>query len=516
MAFAACVLGWRHRRIAMPIPGDVKKAIELLRAHPERSLSIATLAAACGVAPRTLQKHFLQFVGKTPVELRFELRMGRARRELLRAKPKASVTAIATSCGINHLGRFALLYRKRFGETPSQTLSRRRVTGNPPAELMIISSRLDRPVIALHSFACPVPSPALAELDVSREIGVCLARERWFVVGSPERARYHLQGSVRCEGGSIRVTALLSSGESGRLLWADRWQGAVEGIFDLEDRIVARVTTAVRRSLFKAEIERAAGGDPTEANGWELSMMAMQKAMRIDATTLSHALELSERAMELSPSDGLPVALAAWCRAQRGSHHLAAQHTAEKKSALLLVGKGAALTNDDPVVEALFGGACAVAGDFEQAASHINRSLALDGGSAWGWNRLGMLDIYRGNFIEATESFQIARGLDPYHPLNFMCSIGLGSANFDAGRYEEGARWFASAIAEHPAAIWINRFRAPALLRAGRSDEARHSFTQLIARHPDLTLTAIQQAIPYTRSHWSLLAEGLADLGMPL
>src|ERR1700743_3423334 len=318
----------------MPIPGDVKKAIELLRANPERSF--AGLAAACGVAPRTLQKHFVQFVGKTPGELRFELRMDRARRELLRAKPKVSVTAIATSCGISHLGRFAVLYRKRFGETPSQTLRRRRVAGNPPSELTIIPSRLERPVIALHPFACQAPSPALAGLDVSREIGASLARERWFVVGSPERARYHLHGNVRYDGSSIRVTVLLSSGEAGRLLWADRWQGAVEEIFDLEDRIVARVTTAIRRSLFKAEIERAAAGDPRQANGWELSLMAMPKAMRFDAVSLGQALELSERAMELSPSDGLPVALAAWCRAQRGSHHLAAQPAAEKSSALVL------------------------------------------------------------------------------------------------------------------------------------------------------------------------------------
>ena len=496
----------------MPVPGDVKKAIELLRAHPERSL--ARLAASCGVAPRTLQKHFVQFVGKTPSELRFEMRMDRARLELLRARPEVSVATIATSCGISHLGRFAVLYRKRFGETPSQTLRRRNVAGNRSTELTIISSRLERPVIAIHPFACP--SPALADLDVSAEIGASLARDRWFVIGGPDRARYHLKGSVRYDGGSIRVTALLSNGETGRLLWADRWQGAVDEIFDLEDRVVARVTTAIRRSLFKAEIERPAGSDPKQATGWDLTMLAMPKAMRFDAVTLSQALELSERAMELSPSDGLPVALAAWCRAQRGSHHLAAQPAAEKSSALVLVGRGAALTNDDPIIEALFGGACALAGDFDRAARHIDRSLALDGGCAWGWNRLGMLDVYRGNFAAATESFQIARSLDPHHPLNFMCLLGFGSASFDAGRYEEGARWFTHAIAEHPAAIWINRFRAPTLLLAGKKDEANRSFVDLNTRYKDLNIASLRQAIPYRREHWDRLAEGLTDLGMPL
>src|ERR1700753_2874650 len=69
--------------------------------------------------------------------------------------------------------------------------------------------------------------------------------------------------------------------------------------------------------------------------------------------------------------------------------------------------------------------------------------------------------LLRGNFSDATECFQIARGLDPSNPLNFMSSIGIGTAHFDAGRYEEGAVWFGRAIAEHPEAVWANRFRAP-------------------------------------------------------
>src|SRR5580704_5957040 len=128
----------------MSIPGDVKKAIELLRAQPERRLSIGKLAASCGVAPRTLQKHFKQFVGKTPAELRFEARMDRARRELLRAKPNISVADVAASCGIRHLGRFSTLYRERFGENPSGTLRRRGHRDGTKNEITILPVSLDR------------------------------------------------------------------------------------------------------------------------------------------------------------------------------------------------------------------------------------------------------------------------------------------------------------------------------------------------------------------------------------
>jgi AraC-like DNA-binding protein len=500
----------------MSIPSDVKKAIELLRSDPERELSISKLAASCGVAPRTLQKHFKKFVGKTPAELRFEVRMDLARRELLRARSNVSIAEIAASCGITHLGRFASLYRKQFGENPSATLRRRGRSETPRTILAISSAALDRPVIAIHKFDCADKRLAPAGLGVAEQIRVGLVRERWFCVGSTERARYYLHGNVRYDQSRVRITAKLTSAEGGQLLWADRWHGAADDTFVFEDRVVARVANAVRRTLFNAEIDRASSKGVRNASGWELTMKALPRAMRIEKADLSQALELLEQAMELMPRDGLPVALAAWCRAQRGSHHLSTQPEVEKLSGLALVSRGEKLSSDDAVVQSLFGSACALAGEFDRAALHIDRALSLDGGSAWAWNRLGMLDVYRGNFGEATECFRIARDLDPCNPLNFMSSIGIGSAQFDVGRYDEAARWFARAIAEHPAAVWVNRFRAPALLLAGQKDGATRAFAELTKKYSDLSIATLRKAIPYRQSHWDRLAEGLIDLGMPL
>jgi tetratricopeptide (TPR) repeat protein/AraC-like DNA-binding protein len=499
----------------MSVPGDVKKAIELLRAQPERRLSIGKLAAACGVAPRTLQKHFKQFVGKTPAELRFDARMDRARRELLRAKPDVSVADVAASCGIRHLGRFAMLYRQRFGETPSATLHRRGRTGGTQNGITILPVSLERPVIAVHKFTCQEQPCTLGDFDFSEGIGAGLMRERWLRVGSADQARYHLKGVVRYDRDLLRVTVTLISAETNHCLWADRWRGPLSDILAFQDRVVARVTNAVRRTLFDAEINRSIAKDSKDASGWELTMKALPLAMRIEGAALSRALDLLEQAMELLPTDGLPVALAAWCRAQRASHHLSQRPHAEKLVGLELVSRGAELTNDDAIVQSLFGGVCALAGKFDQAALHIDRALALNGASAWAWNRLGMLDVYRGNFKDATECFQIARDLDSCNPLNFMSSIGIGSAHFDAERYGEGAIWFARAIAENPAAVWVNRFRAPALLLAGRKDEAGKAFVELTKKYPDLTIRALRQAIPYRQNHWDRLAEGLVDLGMP-
>jgi len=107
------------------LPHDVRQALDLLEADPGRDHGVKALAASCGVAPRTLQKHFRRFIGRTPREVQWALRMERARRDLL-APPEASMTDIALRWGFKHLGRFAMLYRRRYNESPSSTLRYRR------------------------------------------------------------------------------------------------------------------------------------------------------------------------------------------------------------------------------------------------------------------------------------------------------------------------------------------------------------------------------------------------------
>jgi AraC-like DNA-binding protein len=500
----------------MPIlPRDVKKALDLLKADPSRERSIDELAEACGVARRTLEKHFQQFVGRTPRQLRFDLRLDQVRRGLLRARPDARVADIAARCGIGHLGRFAAMYRERYGETPSATLRRRHQAVGSRDVLTILSPALERPVVVVHPFnLCGTRTHGVAGL--ADEICAALLRNRWLVLGSPRNARYHLRATVRDDGHQhLRIIVMLTDGQTGRHLWADRWDGEFDDIFAFEERVATNVVTAVERSLRVAETERVRNIDRAQLTGWELTVRALPQALVIDRTTQAEALEELERAMELAPQDALPVALAAWCHAQRGSHHLAAHPVAEKQAARKFAERGAQLRSGDPVAESLLGAARALSGDFTEANIHIERALALDGASAWAWNRSGMLNVYLGRFGDATECFQIARRLDPDHPLNFMSTIGIGSAHFDAARYEEAARWFTRALAEHPAAVWINRFRAPAFFLAGKKEEARQSYGELTRTYRDLSIAEVRSSLPYTQSHWDRLCEGLGNLGMP-
>jgi transcriptional regulator GlxA family with amidase domain len=110
-----------------PLPSDVKKALDLLRGDLARRWSVNDLARLCRIPRRTLEKHFRRFVGRAPMEFLRTMRLDQARRSLLRAAPGTNVTGVATECGLAHLGRFAVAYRNRFGESPSATLKYRRI-----------------------------------------------------------------------------------------------------------------------------------------------------------------------------------------------------------------------------------------------------------------------------------------------------------------------------------------------------------------------------------------------------
>ena len=105
---------------------DVRRAQQYIGAHLDDVMTIGDVAAAAGVAHRTLYKHFHEVRGISPMRYARDCRFAEVRRALLHAGPQDNVTTIAVHWGFCHLGRFSVEYRKRFGETPSETLRRQR------------------------------------------------------------------------------------------------------------------------------------------------------------------------------------------------------------------------------------------------------------------------------------------------------------------------------------------------------------------------------------------------------
>jgi len=243
-------------------------------------------------------------------------------------------------------------------------------------------------------------------------------------------------------------------------------------------------------------------------------MRALPRVLSIETTAEEMALEVLERAMEAAPHDALPVALAAWCHGLRGGHNLCVRSDREKTAARALAERAASLNSGDALTETFIAAGYTLAHDLATAAIHADRALALDGGSAWAWGRIGWLNAYSGEAAEAIECFQIARALAPTDPMCFLCSVGIGAGHFGAGRYDKSARWFAHALAENPAAVWINHALTAAYALAGRKEWARRSLAELARAFPDLTIAQIRSGLPYRSSYLDRVADGLESAGM--
>ena len=497
------------------IPGPVRKALDLVQADPAHAWTLGEIALGCGVGRRTLQRQFRRFLGRMPMECVRDIRLDRARRELLRPSGRVNITEIAGRCGFRHFGRFAAQYRRRFGEPPSVTLRRQ--------QNLLFCSRLpisplpiavERPRIAVLPFEVVDREPRLAKAFVD-EVAATLIRPYGVAVGTPASARYHLRGKVQDYGaGRLRVTAFLIDAPAGRCLWADRWDGDSNDLLGLEETVAARIATAIQPFVREAEIDRACRQDTARLNGWELTMRALPRVLSTEAVAEEMALEMLEQAMEIAPNDPLPLALAAWCRGLRGSHNLCAQPEREKAGARTLAERAVSLNSADALTETFLAAGYTLAHDLSTAALHADRALALDGGSAWAWSRIGWLKAYAGEWAEAIETFKISRALAPTDRMGFLSSVGIAAGHFGVGRYDESARWLEHALAENPAAIWINHSLTSAYAFGDRKEEARRSLAELTRAFPDLTIAQVRSGLPYRSSYLDRLAEGLESAGM--
>jgi AraC-like DNA-binding protein len=499
---------------AQPVPRDVKKALDLLRSDLAHAWTIGDLARRCRVKRRTLEKHFRRFVGQAPLEFLRAERLDQARRRLLAAPPQASVAAVAAACGLNHAGRFAMAYRGRYGESPSETLRWRCVPAPARSAAFHLMASSERPTLAVLPIE-PIGSlPARTE-DLADAIGAALHRTGWLRIVSAPAGRYHLRSKLTDEGmGSLRIRLMLFDRSIARHIWAQCFECVLSDLSGSSDWFWNLVRGLLQPVLLDAEISRSADRDEGRLSAWELSMRALPMVLAADPMSHANALELIEHAIEQAPRDPVPIALAAWCHGLRGGHHFTSHPQRERDAALSLALRASRLGNG-PLVDTMLAAANMLAHDLAAAEFHARRAIMVDGGSSWGWGRLAWVHCYRGETARAEECCRIARALGPTDPLSFIWAIGIAAAHFEEGRYEQALQWYSRALAEQPKATWLNRFLAPASVLGGHRELARKSLHTLSSGFPELTITQVISGLPHTPKFLGRVAEGLADLGMP-
>jgi AraC-like DNA-binding protein/tetratricopeptide (TPR) repeat protein len=497
------------------LPRGVRRALDAMRANVSRDWSVVDLAAAAGVSSRTLQRQFKMFLGKTPGAALRDIRFDCARRELLQSSTDAKVMDLALRCGFAHCGRFSIEYRRRYGETPSQTLKRQAVfTGVLATMPSFFASSRDRLTVVLEPIEASPENGEIARL-VADELATALTRAGVAVARQPRSARYRLTGVMRGWSWQTRLTLRLIESDTGRHLWAHCADGAIGEDSAPREHLATRIAAAIQPCLRLAEIDRAEQKPDGELGPHDLALRAMPGVLSLDASGNARALDLLGRAMDLDPNHALATALAAWAHVQRVVYHFTATPIEERVRSADLARKAQALAADATVL-AVLGNALTLLHDVEAADLVIRKALSVDGGSAWAWSRYGWIDLYKGDPDSAIERFKIALDLAPHDSFAFNNLVGIGCAHFEAGRYLDSAHWQERALVEHPSAAWVHRTLCPAYVLGGAKPEAQRSLAALQEQYPELTVLDVQQGLPpLSPSYCDRLFNALRTVGLP-
>src|SRR5262249_24329536 len=171
--------------------------------------------------------------------------------------------------------------------------------------------------------------------------------------------RYVLEGSVRRAGNRVRITAQLINATTGAYLWADRLEGALEEIFDLQDRVAVTIVSAIAPKLEQAEIERAKYKPTDSLDAYDFYMRAMASLYQWSSDSLSEALKLFYKAIELDPHFASAHGMAAWCYIRRLAQGAIIDRAKERAETERLARQAAGLGREDAL--ALWAGGYALA-----------------------------------------------------------------------------------------------------------------------------------------------------------
>jgi adenylate cyclase len=335
--------------------------------------------------------------------------------------------------------------------------------------------------------------------DIGKELGVA----------------YLLEGSVQKAGNRLRIIVQLIETEGGAHVWSSRFDGAVDDFFDLEDRITEQVAGALQPSIRIAEIERSRRKRPQDLSSYDFTMRAMPHVWALEKDESGKALELLEKALAIDPAYPLALSLAGWCHAQRSVYNWAEDIAVSHAMARSLAERAAEMSGDDPVILAVLGAVHTFLRNHGTARVLLERAVTLDPNAAWAWSRLGWLENYADRPQKAIENFERALRLSPIDPMNFNNYVGIGSAHEIAEEYDKAAAFYRRALEERPNASWIYRNLAPVLSGAGRVEEAKQAFAEMMRSYPDLTVAKFKRAMVFSAPTLDRMAENLRKLGLP-
>ncbi len=371
---------------------------------------------------------------------------------------------------------------------------------------------------------------------VVEDIITALARTRWLLViarnssftykgravdvkqvGRELGVRYVLEGSVRKAASRVRITGQLVDATTGMHLWADRFEGSLDDIFELQDQVAERVVGAITPTLERAEIERSKRKPTESLDAYDYYLRGMASFHRGTRQAISEALPFFSKAIELDPGFASAYGMAASCYYWRKMNNWTSERSQEFAEGARLANRAVELGADDAVALSRGGRAYPhFGGDLDRGVAAVDRALKLNPGLSAAWYLSGFQRISLGEHDDAVERFARAMRLSPLDPEIFQMQTGTAMAHLFARRFDVASAWAEKASRELPNILRVCAFSAASHALAGRMDEARHAVEHVRRIDASLRISNVEDWVVLRRPEdLATFMEGLRRAGLP-
>ena len=393
------------------------------------------------------------------------------------------------------------------------------------------SSRPTLAVLPFTNLSGDVEQDYFAD-GMAEDIITALSRFRWFLViarnssftykgravdvrtvGRELGARYVLEGSVRKGGSRIRITAQLIEAATGNHLWADKYDGTLEDIFDLQDRITEGVAGAIEPSLRQAEIERARRKRPDSLDAYDLYLRALPHAWVWSPVEAEKAIEFLNRALRIDPDYAAAHGWAAWCNS------IFATAIPGDPRRLTSVQHARAVLRpniDDSLALALAAFAIAVfERDYDSALDAVNRALTATPNSPIVLALSALVHSFAGRFDRAIRDSQLSLRLSPFDPMRFIAEMAAAYCFFYTDRYDEAAEAAKRSAHLNPRFVPALTAIAASCALGGQQHAARAAAEHLLEVMPDFRIGDFMRLGRFSTQLNEKYAAALRQAGLP-
>lgn len=394
----------------------------------------------------------------------------------------------------------------------------------------------DKPSLAVLPLANMSSEPAIEYLadGLTEDIITALAHVPWLFViarnstfaykgiasdvrqiGRDLGVAYVFEGSVRKQGNRLRITGQLVDARTGAHLWAQRFDGTDEDIFDLQDRVTEAVAAAIAPSVQLAEMQKARLGRPEDRSAYDHYLRALSELNR---ARIPEAIEQLDRAIEIEPGYAKALAIRAWCCTLQVAWLLATQHHEIEGHGVELALRALDMDQHDLEVAAYAGYALG----FFHADVARSRSLLATATEAcpsfvWAWTARAIIEGFNGDGETALAFAATAERLNPRDPMKFRTCIVRASVNVRLQRWEEALAAANEGIRYNPTPIILYVHATTSLVRLGRQDEADQMAQRLMMRNPDFRVSGYLDHYLRSRTYdlADLIGSALLSAGLP-